>query len=407
METRNWMIWFLFFAFVFNQADLTVFLSSNKANEVMVRSKRARYMIIEEILQGSVERECLEERCTYEEAREAFEDIEKTNQFWSGYFDGKQCSSNPCLHNNECKDTIRSYTCDCRDDFEGINCAFAKNECRHEVGEGCEHFCYPELKTYRCSCADGYELGEDDKSCIPQDQCACGRLKNHLPRQLNATQKVHRGFPWQVLLLDAEGKRLCGGVLLKTNFVLTTAECAHLSPANAEIGINSLQKAKQIVHVKQINLHIRYDSNTGENNLALLELKRHVDCDSHHIPICLPERDFAEHVLISELAGILSGWKMAGNESTDTLTELSVSFVNEKECKQTLNRSLITREFCGYSQEASGELLAEGSFSSIDYKGTWFLTGILEPWATEASKWKTFILTKTSRYMMWFAQVMD
>uniref|UniRef100_A0A670J4Q4 Protein Z, vitamin K dependent plasma glycoprotein n=1 Tax=Podarcis muralis TaxID=64176 RepID=A0A670J4Q4_PODMU len=321
--------------------------------------------------------------------------------------DGAPCSSNPCLHNGVCKDSIRSYTCDCRDGFEGANCAFAKNECRHEINEGCQHFCYPELTSYRCSCAKAYELGQDAKSCLPQDQCACGRHKDHLPVQLDATKTIQRGFPWQVLLLNSEGEWFCGGVLLKTNFVLTTAECARLTPVIAVIGINRLQRARQEIPVKQINIHIRYDSDTGENNLALLELEQHIGCSSHHLPICIPERDFAEHVLISEREATLSGWKADGNTSTGSTAELSVSYLNGDECKQILNRTLITREFCGYSREVSGELLAGGSFSAVDYKGTWFLTGVLEPWATEATKWETLIFTKTTRYMMWFKQKMD
>ncbi|CAI5771954.1 K-dependent Z [Podarcis lilfordi] len=404
---NNWTIWFLFLAFIFHQAESKVFLSAGDANQVVARSKRARFMYFEEFLQGNLERECLEERCTYEEAREVFEDTEKTDKFWNGYFDGAPCSSNPCLHNGVCKDSIRSYTCDCRDGFEGANCAFAKNECRHEINEGCQHFCYPELTSYRCSCAKAYELGKDAKSCLPQDQCACGRHKDHLPVQLDATETIQRGFPWQVLLLNSEGEWFCGGVLLKTNFVLTTAECARLTPVIAVIGINRLQRARQEIPVKQINIHIRYDSDTGENNLALLELEQHIGCSSHHLPICIPERDFAEHVLISEREATLSGWKADGNTSTGSTAELSVSYLNGDECKQILNRTLITREFCGYSREVSGELLAGGSFSAVDYKGTWFLTGVLEPWATEATKWETLIFTKTTRYMMWFKQKMD
>lgn len=55
-----------------------MFLKTEDANQVLTRSKRAAFMFFEEILQGNLERECLEERCTYEEAREAFENTEET-----------------------------------------------------------------------------------------------------------------------------------------------------------------------------------------------------------------------------------------------------------------------------------------------------------------------------------------
>lgn len=50
----------------------------------------------------------------------------------------------------------------------------AKNECRHQAKEGCDHFCYPGSNSYRCSCADGYELGKDKKQCIALGRCEHG-----------------------------------------------------------------------------------------------------------------------------------------------------------------------------------------------------------------------------------------
>lgn len=47
--------------------------------------------LIEEILQGNLERECYEELCTYEEAREYFEDTKNTvgvlQLFWPQVYD--------------------------------------------------------------------------------------------------------------------------------------------------------------------------------------------------------------------------------------------------------------------------------------------------------------------------------
>lgn len=54
-----------------------VFLTGEKANSVLKRYPRANGLF-EEIRQGNIERECKEEVCTYEEAREAFENHEKT-----------------------------------------------------------------------------------------------------------------------------------------------------------------------------------------------------------------------------------------------------------------------------------------------------------------------------------------
>ncbi|XP_074988243.1 transmembrane gamma-carboxyglutamic acid protein 1 isoform X1 [Caretta caretta] len=69
----------------------SVFLTENKANSVLKRYPRANGFL-EEIKQGNIERECNEEICTYEEAREAFENDEKTGMLERGYNrDTQQC----------------------------------------------------------------------------------------------------------------------------------------------------------------------------------------------------------------------------------------------------------------------------------------------------------------------------
>ncbi|KFW95531.1 Vitamin K-dependent protein Z, partial [Phalacrocorax carbo] len=265
----------------------------------------------------------------------------------------------------------------------------AKNECRHHAKEGCHHFCYPGSDSYRCSCADGYKLGKDEKQCIALDQCACGRLQDS-DNLISETRKKHdKQFPWQVLLLNSEGKGFCGGVLLKSNFVLTTAECALLHShfgIRVGAGHNGTSGTEKIMQVNEKHIHIRYDEDTGENNIALLRLQEHVECNSHQLPVCVPERDFAEHILIPKLAGTVSGWRMEG--------------------KQTLNISLTNRQFCGHLQEAVDKRLAGGSFLATEYKGTWFLTGILGSWPLEDTDWETILFTKTARYMIWFKQKM-
>ncbi|XP_029551443.1 transmembrane gamma-carboxyglutamic acid protein 1-like [Salmo trutta] len=63
----------------------SVFLPSDLANTVLRRLRRDNGYLLEEIRQGNIQRECREEICTYEEAREAFENDEKTQQFWEEY----------------------------------------------------------------------------------------------------------------------------------------------------------------------------------------------------------------------------------------------------------------------------------------------------------------------------------
>lgn len=64
------------------RSSSTVFLGEKTATQVLTRSKRAN-AFWEEVKQGNMERECIEERCSKEEAREIFEDETKTVRTFS------------------------------------------------------------------------------------------------------------------------------------------------------------------------------------------------------------------------------------------------------------------------------------------------------------------------------------
>lgn len=54
-----------------------MFLEAKNAHSVLKRFPRANEFL-EELRQGTIERECMEEVCSYEEVKEVFEDKEKT-----------------------------------------------------------------------------------------------------------------------------------------------------------------------------------------------------------------------------------------------------------------------------------------------------------------------------------------
>ncbi|XP_039210910.1 transmembrane gamma-carboxyglutamic acid protein 3 isoform X2 [Crotalus tigris] len=63
---------------------MATFLTAPKAHSILKRFPRANGFL-EEFRQGTIERECVEEVCSYEEVKEVFENKEKTMEFWKGY----------------------------------------------------------------------------------------------------------------------------------------------------------------------------------------------------------------------------------------------------------------------------------------------------------------------------------
>ncbi|KAM3612100.1 uncharacterized protein V6R79_002594 [Siganus canaliculatus] len=157
-------------------ASEQVFLPGEAADNVLRRHKRSNSGFFEELMEGNLERECVEEPCDLEEAREVFEDDVKTMEFWVGYTDGNQCKPNPCLNQGSCTDHRGHHTCTCPQGVTGRNCEIIITK-RCDVNNGdCMHFC-ESMGTFgaKCSCATGYRLTDDGLNCEPAAEFPCGR----------------------------------------------------------------------------------------------------------------------------------------------------------------------------------------------------------------------------------------
>ncbi|KAM4796368.1 growth arrest-specific protein 6 [Rhinophrynus dorsalis] len=156
------------------------------------RQKRANH-IFEETKQGHLERECVEEQCSKEEAREVFENDPETEYFYPRYLECErkyrllnkrdslttcihnipdQCSTDPCYKEGSitCIDMRGYFFCHCKDGWKGEKCSIDINECETENG-GCSHICVNKPGTHQCLCHSGYKLLANNKSCEDVDEC--------------------------------------------------------------------------------------------------------------------------------------------------------------------------------------------------------------------------------------------
>ncbi|XP_038663339.1 prothrombin [Scyliorhinus canicula] len=125
----------------FCQAD-NVFLEARDAFSLLKRYRRAN-SFIEERKTGNLERECMEEYCDHEEAREVFEDDQQTSQFWNTYdvCVGDRAGSSP-----------PGYLKDCLDGhcYQDIGSSYAGNTSITVSGRLCQHWSsnYPHRAEY-------------------------------------------------------------------------------------------------------------------------------------------------------------------------------------------------------------------------------------------------------------------
>uniref|UniRef100_A0A8C6TR02 Growth arrest-specific 6 n=1 Tax=Neogobius melanostomus TaxID=47308 RepID=A0A8C6TR02_9GOBI len=180
----------------------TISLSSQEANQFLSRHRRAN-QVFEETKQGHLERECVEEKCSKEEAREVFEnDPETVSEDYScmnkfGDSEKKkqdlitcvhnipdQCSPSPCNPRGtvRCEDKKGDFLCHCFTGWTGARCEKDVDECSTRNG-GCDHECNNTMGSYRCSCHHGYMLSgrhlcNDVDECEDPEVCGTARCSN-------------------------------------------------------------------------------------------------------------------------------------------------------------------------------------------------------------------------------------
>ncbi|KAM9635607.1 vitamin K-dependent protein S [Trichechus inunguis] len=180
------------------------FLSKEHASQVLVRRRRAN-VLFEERKGGNLERECIEELCNKEEAREIFENDPETDYFYpkylvclgsfrAGLFTASrqstnaypdlrscvtaipdQCNPLPCNEDGymSCRDGQATFTCICKSGWQGEMCEFDINECKNPANTngGCSQICDNTPGSYHCSCKSGFVMLSNKKDCKDVDEC--------------------------------------------------------------------------------------------------------------------------------------------------------------------------------------------------------------------------------------------
>ncbi|KAK2822868.1 hypothetical protein Q5P01_022933 [Channa striata] len=408
--------------------SLSVFSDPPEAH-MLLRSRRA-YSFLEELKPASMERECVEEKCDFEEAREIFQTREATLEFWTVYTDGNQCLSHSCVH-GVCVDQYQDYACNCYRGYEGKYCDQPQTatNCSVENG-GCDHDCTTSKDglSRTCSCVKGYRLHTDFKKCLPTGSSSCGRLliskssytkpRDGLLPWISGGEVGKKGeSPWQALLLNSRGNFHCGGVLIDESWVLTAAHCLD---NNMKLHVRLGDYERHRVEGSEVTLkavrnfkHPDYNSLTVDNDIALLRLEHPVSFTEFIIPICLPGRELAERVLhVNGTITVVSGWGKADLDSTlysSALNVIKVPLVNRSVCSRQMSNNISDNVLCagilGQRMDAC-EGDSGGPMVTL-YRDTWFLIGLVS-WGEGCGREdKLGIYTKVSNYNEWINRVIN
>ncbi|XP_005384064.1 PREDICTED: prothrombin [Chinchilla lanigera] len=212
-----------------------VFLAPQRALSLLQRVRRANSGFLEELRKGNLERECVEEQCSYEEAFEALESSSATDAFWAKY---TACTSvrkpretfMECLEGHCARDLGMNYRGDVNVTRSGIECqlwssryphrpevnhtshpnaGLLENFCRNPDGSSAGPWCYttdPTVRREECSvpvCGEarltvemiprargtGLDVSPSPEDCVPER----GR---HYRGRLAVTSQGSPCLPW-------------------------------------------------------------------------------------------------------------------------------------------------------------------------------------------------------------------
>ncbi|KAL1766252.1 coagulation factor IX [Sigmodon hispidus] len=445
--------------------ECAVFLDRENASKVLIRPKRYNSGKLEEFVRGNLERECIEERCNFEEAREVFENNEKTTEFWKQYVAVASCFNASNLTGVRCHSVIQGLLYNCLCDLKFLSNSYYEGDqnatCNIKNGR-CKQFCKNGADNkVLCSCTEGYQLAEDRKSCEPSVPFPCGRVSisynsekltraetifsdmayensteaefvldditnstildnvtensessNDFSRIVGGENAKPGQIPWQVIL-NGEVEAFCGGAIINEKWVVTAAHC--LKPGDkievvaGEYNLHENEDTEQRRNVIQTIPHYHYNAtiNKYSHDIALLELDEPLILNSYVTPICVANREYT-NIFLRFGSGYVSGWGKVFNRGRQTsiLQYLRVPLVDRATCLRSTSYTIYNNMFCAGYREG-GKDSCEGDSGGphvTEVEGTNFLTGIIS-WGEEcAIKGKYGIYTKVSRYVNWIKE---
>ncbi|ELK14881.1 Coagulation factor VII [Pteropus alecto] len=372
----------------------TVFITQKEAQGVLHRQRRANWLL-EELRAGSLERECREEQCSFEEAREIFKNDETLKQFWMSYKD----------KNNQLI-------------------------CENENG-GCEQYCSNHVEAKRsCWCHKGYTLQADEVSCAPTVDYPCGKIP--VLEKRNDSQPQGRIIggkvcpkgecPWQVAL-KLNGVLLCGGTLIDTTWVVSAAHCfdriksfKNLTAVVGEHDLSEEDGDEQERQVAQVIVPNKYITGKTNHDIALLRLSRPVVFTDYVVPLCLPEKAFSERTLASIRFSFISGWGQLLERGATALQLMAIDVPRlmtqdclEQSTREQTSPKITENMFCaGYLDGSKDACKGDsGGPHATKFQGTWYLTGVVS-WGVGCAAVGHFgVYTRVSQYTEWLHRLVS
>ncbi|KAK5868124.1 hypothetical protein PBY51_009166 [Eleginops maclovinus] len=222
------------------------------------------------------------------------------------------------------------------------------------------------------------------------------------------------GSPWQVLLHRSDGYGFCGGTLLSDRWVVSAAHCLEESVHHVTIGDYDKRRpdpGEQQMKVQRVFVHPHFHSFTLDSDIALLLLSGPVTRGPTAAPACLPDPHLSRYLLQENSRGVVSGWGLTRHlgRSSRFLRKVTLPVIEQQTCSGSTNQVITDNMFCAGFLDV--EMDACGGDSGgpfvVNYRGTWFLTGVVSWGEGCAARGRYGVYTRIGNFLNWIKDTMQ
>ncbi|XP_028397985.1 chymotrypsinogen B-like [Dendronephthya gigantea] len=241
---------------------------------------------------------------------------------------------------------------------------------------------------------------------------ACGQ-KSYGARVVNGDNAAPHAWPWQISL-RVNGRHICGGSLIKPDWVVTAAHCVQNNPrasgytvvvgAHRRTGTTFVQ---QTYRLRQLFMHEYYSQLT--NDIALLQLDRPVQTSSKVNTVCLPS---AGSRVRAGSRCYITGWgrTVGGGYAADTLQQAILPVVSHYQCNRVnsrIGRVVELSMICAGGQGKGGCQGDSGGPFVCNEGGRWVLRGAVS-WGHKDCRTDHYtVFARVSSFVNWINQKMQ
>ncbi|XP_070761883.1 coagulation factor X [Enoplosus armatus] len=234
------------------------------------------------------------------------------------------------------------------------------------------------------------------------------------PRIVSGDLEKQGGSPWQVLVRRSDGYGFCGGTLVSDRWVVSAAHCFEETADHVTIGDFDKKRpdpGEQLIKVQKVIVHPHFHSFTFDSDIALLYLAQPIIRGPTAIPACLPDPHLSKYLLQEGNRGVVTGWGATQylGRSSRFLRKVALPVVSYRDCTTSTEQVITDNMFCAGYLEASIDACSgdSGGPFVVNYRGTWFLTGVVSWGEKCAAKGKYGVYTRLGNFLNWIRDTME